>query len=164
MDDRSEEEVGEAVEEVPFTEEEQVDLVALLNEGRTEETFWLPTRNEAGEIVDSTIYFVRARRWTGAQKAQYLSVGTEYHLPVSAGTNARPRQVRWSDDRARQLQVLCETSVTDYLVPIAGGQVQSKASRPVWTDLGGQPAPFLDWLVKCLRRLQGLEVTAAGEA
>lgn len=146
----------------PPTEAEDLDLVALLNEGLTEEVFWLPTRDAEGQPAQSETFYVRAKRWTGREKARALGVGTTYEVsPDGKGKGTRGLVHTDGEVIAREL---VNTSVTDFLLPFGGKERRHRPGAAAWDVIGQQPAPFVDWLVKRLRAFQGLEEPASGEA
>lgn len=157
-------EQGEVLITTEPTEAEEQDLVALLSAQPARKRFGLPTKNEAGESVESPIYYIEVKPMTGSEHMRYLNVGMVYSVQPKQG--AREAQVGFKTDREAQARALLEISLVDFCLPQDSGQeVRFTRADRVWQVFSKVPGPVLDWAVRMVQRFQGLEVVEpSGEA
>jgi hypothetical protein len=160
------EEVAEGVPlaepEEGLTKQEDADLVALLSAKPEKARAYLPTRNEAGETVDSERYFIEMRPWTAAQHLKYTSVGMEYS--VTPPKQGEKPVLHHKQDPVKQAQALLEETVTDFLLPSGDGDVKYAGRGSVWVALSAR-RELLTWAVSRIRTFHGIEVVdTSGEA
>jgi hypothetical protein len=162
MTELGEEQVAERPAQPP-TEEEEVDLVALLSAVPENVRYPLRTLGVDGQWEDSPRFYIEARMMTGAEHERYLNTGMQYRVPTGGG--AAPREATFSTNTEAQTKMLLELCLTDFLIPIGKKEERMSGRTSVWPAFSRVPTPMLEWTKKKLRSLNGLEVAApAGEA
>lgn len=156
MEDRTDEQAQEAAA-APPTPEEDLDLVALMDEGQVKERFFLPT----GKNTVSDVYYIEAQRWTARDSRRYFGAGTEYRLPPEGKRNDRGGMLL---NTVEQYKALVETSITDFHLKLNDREAKFTGLPSVWHVFAQLPAPVADWIVKTLKQFHRIEVVAAGEA
>ena len=137
------------------TEAEEIDLVALLDEGRAEATFYLPTK----DTTRTRSYFITAKRWNGAEKSRYLSAGTEYRVPLNdKRRRSEGAEGRLVTDTAALAKMLVETCVVKGALRVGGQDRNFTGGQQAWEIIAQTPAPVFDWIVSKLREHQGIDV------
>lgn len=141
--------------DAPFTEAEKLDLVKLLDADPAPVRYYLPE----GEN-DSKELFIEAKAWTGLDEIRYEGAGMDYRTPIAGKGKAAPTEARFRMDRVEQMEMLINSSITDFFLRVRGRVVQFQRGQKPWEIFKTLPAPVLEWVEKTLRQHHGIEVVS----